>query len=436
MSRHGLMLDPSSRVSLALAVWVIGLPLLVPRGARAAQPAPTIRADPAAGLDFGLLAVGATSGVKSLTLTAGGGTLLMITSVSLTGADANQFSIVSDSGGVGFDAGGQRIFGIRFNPSSAGAKIAFLTVSSNAAGGPLNVLLTGTTPLEPGPAPDNLLVNGSFEEPNTTGSPYDWGYTYGVIPGASSYRGCCIPGWSITAGTVDLDPREWPPAVGRQSVDLVGSPGAATIEQSFPTQPGQDYIFSGFVSHDWGAPFGRANVFINGTLLTQLYHRLPTSRTNAWWQLFAHRFRATTAPTMLTIRDVTGVSQDSGTALDGLSVTPATEQAGLFSSPAKLLINPPGGTPPGDDQVLLHVGECARLTLVLATPANLVDVTYDQHTTFFTDPARNGFTPANHSNRFCATATDADSAFLIYGRYVDPTTGQVAQNSVTVVVRP
>src|SRR5438132_1296597 len=149
MSWHGLRAHRSSRVSLALTAWVIGLPLLAPWGARAETPAATISADPAAGLDFGSEAVGGSSGLKSLTLTAGGGVLLTISSVSLTGADANQFSVVSDTGGVGFAPGGQRIFGIRFTPTSAGAKIAFLTVSSNAAGGTLNVLLTGTTPLEP-----------------------------------------------------------------------------------------------------------------------------------------------------------------------------------------------------------------------------------------------------------------------------------------------
>src|SRR5690242_10280492 len=80
----------------------------------------------------------------------------------------------------------------------------------------------------PAIAQGNLLVNGSFEAPDSSPSPFPWGYTYGVIPTCNcdvAFQGCCIPGWQITAGTIDLVTSEWPPAVGRQSIDLVGSPG-------------------------------------------------------------------------------------------------------------------------------------------------------------------------------------------------------------------
>jgi hypothetical protein len=430
------MQDQSLRISLALLALLMGGPLLAPRGARAETPAAAISATPAAGLDFGTVAVGAASGIKSLTLVAGGNALLTITDVSLTGPNADQFRIVSDTGGVGFSPGGQRILGLRFSPTSAGAKSAFLSVSSNAVGSPLNVLLTGTTPLEPAFGYNNLLVNGGFEEPDTTRSAFDYGYTYGVIPGYPSYRGCCIPGWSITAGTIDVVPKTWPPAEGKQSIDLVGSPGAATIEQSFPTQPGQDYVFSGYMSQNWDVTFARANIYLNGGLLTQLYHHLGNNRIEAHWQFFAYPFLATTTTTRLTISDVTGLSNVAGTALDGLAVTPASELAGLFSSASTLLINPPGGTLPGYGQVLLHVDECARLTFLLRTNTGIADMTYDPSTTFFADPPRDGFAPTNHSNRFCATVAEANSTFLIYGRYVDPSTGQAVQSSVMVVVRP
>src|SRR5690349_21748663 len=79
----------------------------------------------------------------------------------------------------------------------------------------------------PGAAQGNLLVNGGFEEPDTRASPYPWGFTYGLAPYCdcqTAFRGCCIPGWQITRGTIDVLSKDWPAAEGKQSIDLVGSP--------------------------------------------------------------------------------------------------------------------------------------------------------------------------------------------------------------------
>ena len=48
--------------------------------------------------------------------------------------------------------------------------------------------------------------------------------------------------------------------------------------------------------------------------------------------------------------------------------------------------------------------------------ADTVDVTQDPNTTFFTDPARDGFNVLNHNNVFCPTAGDANRTFTLYGR--------------------
>jgi hypothetical protein len=119
------------------------------------------------------------------------------------------------------------------------------------------------------------------------------------------------------------------PGQGEQSLDLVGTPGPASIEQAFRTEPGREYRFSGWLAHNpekrnaWDA---RANVFLNGELLTGLYHR--DARASNWrmgWQPFAYRFRATEEWTTLTITDVSGHGDLWGTALDGLAVTPVSE---------------------------------------------------------------------------------------------------------------
>ena len=87
-------------------------------------------------------------------------------------------------------------------------------------------------------------------------------------------------------GTVGVH-QEWQPAPGQghQSLGLVGDhPG--TIEQSFATVPGQQYRFSGWISHDYGGAVteGRADVYLDGAFFVQLYHNAPTTRTDMAWR--------------------------------------------------------------------------------------------------------------------------------------------------------
>lgn len=167
--------------------------------------------------------------------------------------------------------------------------------------------------LAPAPAGVNLLVNGSFEEPH--------GDLFGVGSG--------VPGWRILQGTIDIVTNAYwqaAPDGGNQSIDLDGT-SVGTIEQSFATVPGQEYVFSGYVSHNPSVPYGRANVFLNGVFFTQLTHEIPDTNPDMKWQPFAYRFRATAAATTLTLSDVTNINDDQGTVLDGLSVTLAPDQS-------------------------------------------------------------------------------------------------------------
>jgi hypothetical protein len=159
----------------------------------------------------------------------------------------------------------------------------------------------------------NLLVNGGFEEPDTTDSYEPWGYTYGSIPNPYEYRGPSIPGWQIVGGNVDLVVYHWPPAVGQQSIRLDDGPGGS-IEQSFPTEPGRDYLLTGYVSHDTSLSLCRAEVLLDGGPFVALTHDLPTEHTDMKWVAFACRFRATTPTTRMMINNV------GGTVLDGLTV--------------------------------------------------------------------------------------------------------------------
>jgi hypothetical protein len=188
-----------------------------------------------------------------------------------------------------------------------------------ASGGPLTITA-------PTPGQDNLLANGSFEFPNSNGSPTGSGYTYG-LPFASPpyFGGYSIPGWRIPFGTIDVVRSAWAPAPGQgqQSIDLVGSPNAAIIAQSFYTALGKNYIFSGWVAHNYGIPEARADVFLNDEFFVQLHHQGPATATQMGWTPFSYPFRATSEQTTLAIEDVTGINYAQGTALDGRTVTPA-----------------------------------------------------------------------------------------------------------------
>lgn len=189
----------------------------------------------------------------------------------------------------------------------------------------------------------NLLANGSFELPAAGGGIRIYGRTWSrwetvqqwfrlnwpprrrlVTPSAPPE----LPGWRIVRGTVDVVRQGyWQPAPGQGpcSLDMVGSPGAATIEQTFLTRPGQEYVFSGWLAHNPvdRSPDGRTDVSMNGQFLVRLVHHDPqATRRSMRWQGFRHRFRASSSRTTLTLKDVTGNSDLCGTVLDGLAVTP------------------------------------------------------------------------------------------------------------------
>jgi hypothetical protein len=177
----------------------------------------------------------------------------------------------------------------------------------------------------PAPDQDNLLANGSFEFPDSSSSPVDWGFTYGQSWDADprAFRGYGIPGWRISSGTIDVKRFYWEhaPGQGRQSIDLVGSPDAATIHQTFFTQTGRRYEFSGWLSHNYGIPDSRATIFLNGQYFGLLRHSGRTTPDNMNWVHVSGEFRAPASQTTLTLRDLSGYVDVAGTVLDGLKVT-------------------------------------------------------------------------------------------------------------------
>jgi uncharacterized protein DUF642 len=217
--------------------------------------------------------------------------------------------------------------------------------------------------LLPGAQSGNLLVNGSFEQPpgsgimQTFGPPWSrwqklqfWFRSHWVFPARGTVpMGVPIgmlagpaemPGWRVSRGTVDVTTRRyWQPAPGQgaQNVDLVGSPGAATIEQTIFTRPGQEYLFSGWLAHNPEnpvAPMALADVYLNDRLLVRLRHHDPAAtRKNMRWRPFAYRFRATSVRTTLKLKDVTNTYPLCGTVVDGLAITLAPPRVSRSPAP-------------------------------------------------------------------------------------------------------
>jgi hypothetical protein len=189
-----------------------------------------------------------------------------------------------------------------------------VTLAASGPGG-MRTAVLHVLPMNATFPPGNLLANGSVEQPRVPdGQP------------RVTLRDGELSGWRVTRGTVDLVRAGWQqaPSEGAQSLELMGTPGPATVEQSVATVPGRDYLLAGWVGHNPRAPGdeARANVFLNGQFFVQLFHRDATATAGAMgWQPFAYRFRATAATTMLTFADATNADKPVGLALDGLAVT-------------------------------------------------------------------------------------------------------------------
>jgi hypothetical protein len=92
---------------------------------------------------FGNQALGRSSDTQTLTLANSGTASLTITSISLTGANAGDYQIVSDSGPTSLAPGASRTLTLRFTPLALGSRAASLAIQDNAGGGTQTVGLTG-----------------------------------------------------------------------------------------------------------------------------------------------------------------------------------------------------------------------------------------------------------------------------------------------------
>ncbi len=148
----------------------------------------------------------------------------------------------------------------------------------------------------------NMLHNGSFEE------------------GSTGLALTKLSGWRVLSGNVDVL-SDYVVADGSNYLDLIGTPGIAAIEQSFPTVIGQKYALSGWVAHHHGITRAGANITVNGEFLEPLFHTGQVTPTNLQWTRFTRTFIAKCSTTILRFADVNLAGYVfGGTLLDGLSV--------------------------------------------------------------------------------------------------------------------
>jgi hypothetical protein len=95
-----------------------------------------------ASLGFGSVNLGSTSTPQTITLSNAGSAQLTSISVTLTGPNPGDFTVTNNCG-TALNVGASCILSVTFHPGTAGSRGASLNVSSNAAGSPQTVILSG-----------------------------------------------------------------------------------------------------------------------------------------------------------------------------------------------------------------------------------------------------------------------------------------------------
>ena len=176
----------SKAASLVFYANVAGVPQVALTGVASGTPQAALNAT---ALSFGSRAIGGITGSRYITLSNVGNAPLSITAVSLSGANAAEFSL-SNSCGSSLAASASCALTISFNPRGLGLRRATLTVADNASASTLTVSLTGNAVAQSSPAvwrPSS--GNWYVTSPKSTNPAItQWGYP-GDIPVPGDYDG-------------------------------------------------------------------------------------------------------------------------------------------------------------------------------------------------------------------------------------------------------
>jgi choice-of-anchor C domain-containing protein len=158
--------------------------------------------------------------------------------------------------------------------------------------------------------------NGSFD----IGAPATFVFD---IPAGSTQ----IPGWTVSAGSVDWITVNWVPSNGTSSLDMVGSLGVGGVEQTFDTVPGTTYIVAfDLAGNPGGLPVVKPlTVTVGGVSNSFTFDTTGRSGSAMGWTRQSFTFVATGATAKISfVSDVRGQggSNNAGAALDNVTITP------------------------------------------------------------------------------------------------------------------
>lgn len=177
-----------------------------------------------------------------------------------------------------------------------------------------------------GLASANIVVNGSFEEPNITSGFVAYAHGSTAIAGWTVFAPSPGLGVDIVSAVGFADSR-WA-FDGVQSVELAGTPGRGGVEQALTTVPGAQYTLSFSLSSQPSSPVvDGVSVFWDGALVATL-----TSPGFGTWQTFSFDVTAGRGPTTL-LAFSGNVDGFLGTLVDDVSVViPAPGAAAIVMS--------------------------------------------------------------------------------------------------------
>ncbi|WP_263350710.1 beta strand repeat-containing protein [Acidicapsa acidisoli] len=147
-----LAVTPTSAASQVLTAGTYGRGVWEIPSATAGAAVTTATVTPVS-LTFAGQTVDTSSALQTVTLKTTGTTALTVSSVELTGSDAEDFTETDDCAGAVLADGTSCQLKVGFSPTATGSRLGSLTINANVAGGQLLVPLTGT-----GLAPGSLTL--------------------------------------------------------------------------------------------------------------------------------------------------------------------------------------------------------------------------------------------------------------------------------------
>jgi hypothetical protein len=160
-------------------------------------------------------------------------------------------------------------------------------------------------------AADNLVVNGSFEEPvaESVYGPLDWKPS--------------LKGWELSEGpAIEIQGGVAGAAYdGKQLVELDSTDAVTGIYQDIPTKPGKTYKLTFAFSPRPNVADNKLNVSWGDTTIAQL-EKNGEGLTDTDWQVYTYYLKATSDSTRLSFDDLNETSDGLGTFIDAVSIEP------------------------------------------------------------------------------------------------------------------